>query len=944
MPSKNPLPPKENAFFKRILKCYEQKLYKNGLKFAKQILANPKFAEHGETLAMKGLTLNCLGKKEEAYDFVRRGLRNDLTSHVCWHVYGLLQRSDRKYDEAIKCYRNALKWDKDNLQILRDLSLLQIQMRDVEGYRETRYQLLALRPGQRASWIGYAMAYHLLKDYDMCLKILEEFRKTQTPKSFDYEHSELLLYQNMVMQEAGMYKEALQHFETYEKQIVDKLYIQETLASLHLQLGDPKKAAEINKTLINRNPENWAYYKEYENALGLEENPEERLNLYKEILEMHPRASMPKRLPLNFTTGDVFHKFIDEFLKKALRKGQPPLFVSIKSIYTDPCKVRVIEDLVLSYVANLKESGKFDSSGEVESATVLLWTYYFLAQHFDYLKNVERALEFVNLGIEHTPLLIELYVLKAKIFKHAGDTGKAVEMMDEAQSLDTADRYINSKCAKYMLRANHIQEAADMCSKFTREGISAVENLNEMQCMWFQTESAFAYKRLGKWGEALKKCHEIDRHFTEIIEDQFDFHTYCMRKMTLRSYVGLLRLEDSLRSHAFYSRISLLAAEIYLHLHDHPLAESDNDGDLNSEIIEDQFDFHTYCMRKMTLRSYVGLLRLEDSLRSHAFYSRIALLAAEIYLHLHDHPLAESDNDGDLNSENLTPSELKKIKRKQRKAQKKAELEREKQKAEQEKRDQNKNKTADGELDGPKEEELIPDKLARVEDPLDQAIYFLKPLQTLAADCVDIHVKAYKIYSRKGKLLLMLQSIKRGVAADRSNPQFHICLIHFLQYVKEKNGLVEPTKTVIEQEMEKIYGGKTALQLNTDFLSRNADSLPHRLAGACMMYKLDSSRQKEALSLATTLDSQVKGVTIKNCVDVLESLGRGDLGQCEQEATDYQTKCHERFPYATAFSTETREVAVKEETLPGSTSCETVVNGSALKHEMCVTDCVLTEQ
>lgn len=62
-----------------------------------------------------------------------------------WHVYGLLQRSDKKYDEAIKCYRNALKWDKDNLQILRDLSLLQIQMRDLEGYRvsiHTAYILL----------------------------------------------------------------------------------------------------------------------------------------------------------------------------------------------------------------------------------------------------------------------------------------------------------------------------------------------------------------------------------------------------------------------------------------------------------------------------------------------------------------------------------------------------------------------------------------------------------------------------------------------------------------------------------------------------------------------------------------------------------------------------------------------------------------------------------
>ena len=45
-----------------------------------------------------------------------------------------------------------------------------------------------------------------------------------------------------------------------------------------------------------------------------------------------------------------------------------------------------------------------------------------------------------------------------------------MRLMDEAQSLDTADRYINSKCAKYMLRANLFQEAGDMCSKFTRVG------------------------------------------------------------------------------------------------------------------------------------------------------------------------------------------------------------------------------------------------------------------------------------------------------------------------------------------------------------------------------------------------------------------------------------------------------------------------------------------
>lgn len=50
----------------------------------------------------------------------------------------------------------------------------------------------------------------------------------QQPKPFDYEHSELLLYQNMVMREAGMHVNALQHLQEYEHQIVDRLCVCET--------------------------------------------------------------------------------------------------------------------------------------------------------------------------------------------------------------------------------------------------------------------------------------------------------------------------------------------------------------------------------------------------------------------------------------------------------------------------------------------------------------------------------------------------------------------------------------------------------------------------------------------------------------------------------------------------------------------------------------------
>lgn len=65
-----------------------------------------------ETLAMKGLILNSMGKKEEALENVRNGIKNNITSHVVWHVYGLCQRSERKYDEAIKAYKKALQFEK----------------------------------------------------------------------------------------------------------------------------------------------------------------------------------------------------------------------------------------------------------------------------------------------------------------------------------------------------------------------------------------------------------------------------------------------------------------------------------------------------------------------------------------------------------------------------------------------------------------------------------------------------------------------------------------------------------------------------------------------------------------------------------------------------------------------------------------------------------------
>ncbi|XP_042541617.1 N-alpha-acetyltransferase 16, NatA auxiliary subunit isoform X3 [Dipodomys spectabilis] len=819
-----PLPPKESNLFKRVLKCYEQKQYKNGLKFCKMILLNSKFAEHGETLAMKGLILNCLGKKEEAYEFVRKGLRSDVKSHVCWHVYGLLQRSEKKYDEAIKCYRNALKLDRDNLQILRDLSLLQIQMRDLEGYRETRYQLLQLRPTQRASWIGYAIAYHLLKDYDMALKLLEEFRQTQQVpvNKLDYEYSELILYQNQVMREADLFQESLEHIQTYEKQICDKLLV-----------------GEIKGTL------------------------EERLQIYEEISQQHPRAIVPRRLPLNLVTGEKFREPVDKFLRANFSKGCPPLFTTLKSLYYNTEKVSIIQELVTNYEASLKRCDFFSphENGEKEPPTTLLWVQYFLAQHFDKLGQYSLALDYINVAITSTPTLIELFYMKAKIYKHMGNLREAAKWMDEAQSLDTADRFINSKCAKYMLRANMIKEAEEMCSKFTREGISAMENLNEMQCMWFQTECISAYQRLGRFGDALKICHEIERHFFEITDDQFDFHTYCMRKMTLRAYVDLLRLEDTLRRHAVYFKA--------------------------------------------------------------------ARSAIEIYLKLYDNPLTSESKQQEINSESLSAKELKKLLSKQRRAQKKAKLEEARKHVERERQQKSQKKKRDDEEETASslKEELTPEKLERVENPLEEAIKFLIPLKNLVADNIETHLLAFEIYFRKGKFLLMLQSVKRAFAINSNNPWLHECLVKFSKSVSSQSNLPDVVGQVLSQEMQKIFVNKDLESFNEDFLKYNTTSLQHLLSGAKMMYFLDKSRQEKAITIATRLDETVKDKNVKTLIKVSEALLDGSFGNCSSQYEEYRMACHNLFPYTSAFLPTLNEVHSTSEALNCTAdNCDVLTN------------------
>lgn len=299
-----PLSSKEAALFRQVIRNYEDKQYKRGIKSADLILK--KVPRHGDTMAMKALIMNAQNRGDEAFALAKEALTADMKSHICWHVYGLLWRSVKNFEEAIKAYKFALKLDPENNQIQRDLAILQVQMRDYQGYIQSRSSMLQARPQYRQVWTALAVAHHLAGDPAEAEKVLKTYEDTlkTKPSRHDFENSESIMYKNSLIAEQGDYERALEHLESETKHNLDRLAVLEARAEYLSKLGRKEEAARAYRALIERNPEHPEYYE------GLLSNSDvaaddfaARKAIFDEYAEKYPRCDAAKRLPLDFLQG-----------------------------------------------------------------------------------------------------------------------------------------------------------------------------------------------------------------------------------------------------------------------------------------------------------------------------------------------------------------------------------------------------------------------------------------------------------------------------------------------------------------------------------------------------------------------------------------------------------------------------------------------------------------
>lgn len=554
-----PLQQKEKKLFDQLSKQFDNREYAAVLQTADTILAA--VPDHGETIAMKGLTLHTMEKKAEGIALVKEGVAKAMRSAIAWHSLGMCYRSDKNLAEAQRAFKRASVCDPKNMNVLRDLSSLSVQMRDWECFFDAREKLLGLKANIRANWIALSCGYKMLGQTELASAIMDVMVQIMDAGENRIEVSEVHLYRAELDMLNNQAHKALETLTKHDSEIVDHLMKLKLKAKACGMLGQKDTAEKCYMELIEQRFAEGDCIVAIANLrkIPLDENnlpkgdASKFLELLNQVTAAFPKCDYARRVALDCVPIDAFESRLRTYAAPFIQKMIPSLFSVMKTLYRCPERAAIIGRVFLEWAADLT-SGNFSAFGNEPNPALIMWVHAFLSSHFTRLGQFDKAHEYIDLAISHTPTVEMLYLMRAKIYHREGKFLDAAKWADKARVLDLQDKYLNGKCAKYQFRAGLIEEGEATMQLFYKPTTVNDTYLValESQCSWYEREVGDAFFNKGDCISALQNYLMYEKHHQDNHDELADFHSYVFRRCNMRAWFDVLARDDGLDSHQFF--------------------------------------------------------------------------------------------------------------------------------------------------------------------------------------------------------------------------------------------------------------------------------------------------------------------------------------------------------------------------------------------------------
>ncbi|CBH15603.1 N-acetyltransferase subunit Nat1, putative [Trypanosoma brucei gambiense DAL972] len=570
------LPLQQQRLFDKLARDFDAREYAKGLRTADSILSV--VPNHADTLALKGLTLHHMGRKEEGREIIESALGFNDTSTVVWHSLGMCHRADDNHVEALHAFQKAHEYGPSNVNVLRDISSICVQLREWEQFVDVRRKMVTLRPGVRANWIALSCGHRMLGNKELAAAVIDVMTTIMEAGDNRAEKSEVRLYQVELELACNAPARALDLLKKHSQEIIDEYEKASLRAKTHALLGQKVEAEKWYMELITRGMAEAdcvaAIAQLRKIPLDAARRPkrdvDKYLELLKQVQEVNPKSNYAKRQVLECVPIEQFRDQLREYAGMFIVKTIPSLFSVLKSLYQCPDRTQHIGEVFHQWEEELM-AGDFSSFGGKKDPTFILWVWMYLASHYCRIREFGRALEYIGRAIDHTPTFDLLYLMKAKIQAKNNQLDEAAKTADMARRLDLQDKYLNGKAAKYFFRANKIREGEALMQMFyktTEVPDDTYLTALESQCAWYEREVGDAYYRMGDYISALSNYLMCESHHQRNHNELSEFHNYVFRRCTMRAWFNVIACDDNLEENKFFQKLCPRIVRTYMKIHE----------------------------------------------------------------------------------------------------------------------------------------------------------------------------------------------------------------------------------------------------------------------------------------------------------------------------------------------------------------------------------------